>query len=34
MIPLTLPEPIAAYPAAEHPPRALARCFTPLEAMA
>lgn len=34
MIPPTLPKPIAAYPAAGHPPRALARCSTPLEAMA
>ena len=34
MIPLTLPEPIAAYPAAGHRPRARKRCFTPLEAMA
>lgn len=28
MHPLTLPEPIAAYFAAEHNPEALARCFT------
>lgn len=28
MHPLTLPEPIAAYFAAEHSPEALARCFT------
>lgn len=28
MTPLTLPEPIAAYFAAEHHPEALARCFT------
>lgn len=30
---LTLPEPIAAYFAAEHNPEALARCFTPQAVM-
>jgi len=30
---LTLPEPIAAYFAAEHNPEALARCFTPKAVM-
>lgn len=29
----TLPEPIAAYIAAEHKPEALARCFTPQAVM-
>ena len=33
MHPSTLPEPIAAYFAAEHNPEALARCFTPQAVM-
>ena len=33
MHPSTLPEPIAAYFAAEHNPDALARCFTPQAVM-